>query len=84
MTGMEEDRAAFEAYAKASGLYSDWSKSPGGSVPKGEYLKPRVQEAWLAWQAACAHARRRPNALQEMDERHAEKGIYPVGDPRNK
>lgn len=48
---MDDDRAAFEAWVKESGAFTDWSKSGG------TYLKPLVERTWQAWQAACAYAR---------------------------
>lgn len=51
------DREAFEAWLEESGSFTDWSKSHGGEIPAGTYLKPLVERTWQAWQAACAHAR---------------------------
>jgi hypothetical protein len=55
---MEKDREAFEQWIRDSGSFTDWSKSAGGEIPAGQYLKPLVERTWQAWQAACAHARK--------------------------
>lgn len=56
-------RAAFENWVKATGYSTDWSRF-GGPNTDGDYLKPRVQDAWRAWQAAherCAKIAERMN-----------------------
>jgi hypothetical protein len=45
-------RDEFEAWAIASGEFTDISRSPDLSVLSGIYLKPRVQLSWCAWQAS--------------------------------
>lgn len=60
-TAMDKDREAFEAWLRHSGSFTDWSKSPGGEIPKGTYLKPLVERTWQAWQAACGYARSTPS-----------------------
>ena len=45
------ERAAFEAWIKETGAFTDWTRYGDG------YAKPLVDRTWRAWQAAVAWGR---------------------------
>lgn len=53
MTNDNKSREAFEAWVKASGSFTDWSRHGDG------YAKPLVDRAWHGWCAAIEFERRR-------------------------
>ncbi len=48
-----DERQEFERWLKSTGRYTDWSRPLGADYDE-QYIRPRVQEAWLAWQARAS------------------------------
>jgi len=64
---MNEQRAAFEAWAKSRNAPTD--------ITANVYHNASVEFAWLAWQAAMEHAKKQPTQEPHC-ECHERDGLY--------
>ena len=67
MSNTDDQRAAFEAWAKSKFVSTDLLIDNFGV---GAYRDPAIQFAWQAWRAAIEHARLNPQADTQLATTH--------------